>query len=111
MAGLIYALCDTAGAALAYVNAPPPRGALAGAMPRYFFDIDDGEKISPDAVGLELASDHEAQQEAVRALPGIAKDVLPDGPRRDFVIEVRDATRRPFLRARLSLTVETILDS
>jgi hypothetical protein len=79
-------------------------------MPRYFFDVHDGEKHTPDHIGLELENTQAAQQEAVRALPGIAKDALPDGTQRDFVIEVRDEGKRPILRAKLSLTVETILD-
>jgi hypothetical protein len=52
-----------------------------------------------------------AQQAAVQALPEVARDVLPDGTQRDFVIEVRDEAKRPILRAKLSLTVETILDA
>jgi hypothetical protein len=80
-------------------------------MPRYFFDVYDGENTTRDNVGLELASTHDAQQEAVRTLPQLAKDALPDGTQRDFVVEVKDAEQRPILRAKLSLTVETILDA
>jgi hypothetical protein len=79
-------------------------------MPRYFFDVYDGEKCTPDHVGLEMEDSHAAQQAAVKALPDVARDVLPDGTRREFVIEVKDEARRPILRARLSLTVETILN-
>jgi hypothetical protein len=50
-------------------------------------------------------------QEAVRALPEVARDVLPDGTRRDFVIEVKDEAQRTILRAKLSLSIETILDA
>jgi hypothetical protein len=79
-------------------------------MPRYYFDVYDGEKLTPDQTGIELDDTPTAQQEAIRALPTIARDCLPDGTERDFVIEVRDEQKRPILRARLSLTVETILD-
>jgi hypothetical protein len=79
-------------------------------LPRFYFDVHDGEKFTPDQVGLELDDAHAALQEAVRALPTIARDALPDGTRRDFVIEVRNEAGRPVLRARLALTVETILD-
>ena len=48
-----------------------------------------------------------AQQEAVRTLPEIAKDALPDGENRDFIITVRDGSG-PVLRATLSLRVEKL---
>jgi hypothetical protein len=80
-------------------------------MPRYYFDVYDGEKTTADDTGVELTDDHQAQQEAIRTLPAVAKDALPDGTQRDFVIEVRNAARRPILRAKLALTVQTILDS
>jgi hypothetical protein len=79
-------------------------------MPRYYFDIYDGENLIRDEIGVQLDDTDAAQQEAVRALPTIARDCLPDGTQRDFVIEVRDETKRPILRAKLSLTVEGILD-
>ena len=49
-----------------------------------------------------------AQNEAIRTLPEIAKDALPDGTRREFVINVRDEALRPVLRASLSLLVEKL---
>jgi hypothetical protein len=76
-------------------------------MPRYLFDIYEGEKHTEDHIGLDLDDSQAAQQEAVKALPAIAKDALPEC---DFVIEVLDEARRPILRARLSLTVEAVLD-
>jgi hypothetical protein len=77
-------------------------------MPRYFFDVRDGEKITRDDDGLELASLDTAQNEAVKALPEIAKDQLPDGSRREFEIIVKNDAGRPVLRAVLSLMVERL---
>ena len=37
-------------------------------MPRYFFDIDDGERKVRDDVGMELRSNDSAMQEGVRLL-------------------------------------------
>ena len=79
-------------------------------MPRYFFDVYDGDKCTPDDTGLEMEDCDAAQRAAVKALPEVARDVLPDGTQRDFVIEVKDEARNPVLRARLSLTVQRILD-
>ena len=75
---------------------------------RYYFDVHDGQNATTDDEGLDLESDHAAQQEAVRALPEVAKDALPDGTEREFSIVVRDEARGPILKARLSLIVETI---
>jgi hypothetical protein len=59
-------------------------------------------------VGLELAGLEEAKGHALKTLPDIAKDDLPEGDRREFTIEVRDKTGRPVLIARLYLSVERI---
>jgi hypothetical protein len=76
-------------------------------MPRFYFDADDGEKSVADTVGLIFPDLHAAQQEAIRTLPEIAKDALPDGTHRDFVIVVREGND-PVLRATLSLRVEKL---
>jgi hypothetical protein len=38
----------------------------------------------------------------------MARDALPDGDSRDFVVTVRDETDRPVWRVRLSLVVELL---
>ncbi|KAA2235673.1 hypothetical protein F0L46_18865 [Salinarimonas soli] len=70
--------------------------------------MSDGEKLIVDDTGLELDGLQAAQDEAVRGLSEIAKDALPDGVRRDFIVEVRDEGGRKLLRASLSLTVEKL---
>ena len=75
---------------------------------RFFFDVHDGETTTVDQSGLELADLRTARQEAVAALAAIAKDTLPDGARRDFFVEVRDATGRKRLRASISFLLETL---
>jgi hypothetical protein len=77
-------------------------------VPRYFFDVHDGDTNSPDDEGLELGGLDEAQSEAVRTLPEVAKDILPDGAAREFVITVRDAAGSPILRARLEVSVDRL---
>jgi hypothetical protein len=59
-------------------------------MPRYFFDIHDGEVFTPDRQGLNLEDLEAAKAEAKRALPEIVKDEMPDGDRRDFTVDVKD---------------------
>ena len=75
-------------------------------MPRYFFDIDDGDTCSPDDEGLDLNGPWEAREKAIDVLPDVARDVLPDGNRRDMITSVRDETGMVLFRAKLSLVAE-----
>ena len=75
-------------------------------MPRYYFDTSNGDHHVRDDVGVELPGLEAAANEAVMALPDLARDALPDGDRRDFVASVRDETGRVAFRATLSLAVE-----
>jgi hypothetical protein len=59
-------------------------------MPRFFFDIHDGEKFTPDRQGLDLDS----LEAAKKTLPEIVKDEMPDGDRRDFTVDT-DPRDRP----------------
>ena len=75
-------------------------------MPRFFFDTYDGDKLIPDDVGLELESLEVAKTEAQKCLPEMAKDALPDGNHRAFVVNVRDEAGKVMLRMALSLVIE-----
>jgi hypothetical protein len=75
-------------------------------MPRYFFDIHDGDQFTPDYDGIELESIEAAKVEAKRTLPDIVKDEMPDGDRRDFVV-VKDEVGHEVLRVTPSLVVES----
>ena len=79
-------------------------------MPRYFFDTYDGEAFIRDEDGLVLEDLQQARDEAVLALPDIARETLPDGDRRDYVVEVRDEAGRKVWRATLSLVVERLTE-
>ena len=72
-------------------------------MPRYYFDTDDGDTHIHDDEGMDLPSNEDARQAALAALPDIAKDKLPDGDRRDFIIDMRDQHHRLIYTATLSL--------
>lgn len=75
-------------------------------MPVFFFDTFDGEIATSDTTGLTLKDVSVAKAEAVRALPDMAKERLPDGDQREFVVSVRDEAGQTLLRATLSLRVE-----
>ncbi len=76
-------------------------------MPCYFFDTYDGNQFVPDNEGLELQDLGTAKVEAQKALPDLARDALPDGDQKTFIVSVRDEAGQVVLRAALSLIVET----
>jgi hypothetical protein len=75
-------------------------------VPRFYFDTEDTGACRRDTVGTELANLEDARKEALETLGGIARDELPDGNDREFVIHVRLGRKR-LLTATLSLRVET----
>jgi hypothetical protein len=77
-------------------------------MPRFYIDIHDGDDFIPDNQGLDLERTEDAKAEAVNTLPDMARDGLPEGNSRDFVVIVRDETDRPVWRVRLSLVIEPL---
>jgi hypothetical protein len=77
-------------------------------MPRFYFDTHDGDRAVPDGEGLVLGGLEEAKEEAVRALPDLARDGLPDGDYREFVVDVRDEAGQRVLRAQLTLVIESV---
>jgi hypothetical protein len=77
-------------------------------MPRFFFDTHDGDHLTADEEGLDLDGIEQAREEAVRALPDLARDLLPDGDRRSFAVTVRDESGTALLTATLTLRVEPL---
>jgi hypothetical protein len=77
-------------------------------MPRFFFDTSDGESFFPDEEGMGLESMEAAKAEGLKALPDMAKDALPDGNFRSFVVSVRDESGQVVLRMALSLVVDSL---
>jgi hypothetical protein len=63
-------------------------------MPRFYFDVRDGEKITLDKEGMIFEGIEGARDEALRALAELAKDVSPGAVRRRLAIEVRDETKQ-----------------
>lgn len=72
-------------------------------MPRYFFDTEDDSVLTRDDEGLELQGEKAARDEAIRALPELAKDQLPDGPQHSFWVKVRDESGAYIFQASLEL--------
>lgn len=67
-------------------------------MPRFYFDIWDGESLAVDEEGLDLTDQRAAEIEAVLSLADIAKELETFASVDRLAIEVRDA-RGPVVRA------------
>lgn len=74
-------------------------------MPRYYFDVVNGRQVDRDLGGTELPGLDAVREEALRRLPDLTHVALPDNERRDFSVQVRDATGRPILGAIASVAV------
>jgi hypothetical protein len=75
-------------------------------VPRYFFDIDDGDRLTVDEEGSDCAGPSAARDEALAVLPAIAKDMTPSRDSRTITASVRDERGRTLFRATLALTSE-----
>jgi|1186.fasta_scaffold299390_2 hypothetical protein len=75
-------------------------------MPRYSFDLRDGNDLIKDEEGLDLADFDRSQKHAVRALAEIAREeglgTFEKGDIRNLEIEIRDSNG-PVMFARLKL--------
>jgi hypothetical protein len=66
-------------------------------MPRYYFDLRDGDDLAVDEEGMELRDIASVQEEAARSLADMARDAVrsPEYMRSQIhrmAIEVRDET-------------------
>lgn len=80
-------------------------------MSRYFFDLHDGEEFTADVDGIVCASLDDLSFHAVDVLPDIAREILPDGPRRTFSVKVRDHDDQRVFRATLTLATAWIVET
>ena len=70
-------------------------------MQRYYFDIRDGEKLTPDEEGIEFATLRAVQEEAARSLVDLVRNAIWEGADDAWhlSIEVRDE-KGPVLQVR-----------
>jgi hypothetical protein len=77
-------------------------------MPRYFIDLHDGTQPIHDEVGFDLPDLPAARAKVVRIMSAIARDMLPDVDRQDYVAGLRDGAGKVLYRVRLSLATEVV---
>ena len=80
-------------------------------MPRYYFDLLEGDLLALDDEGLELSHLRAVQAEAAKSLADMARDAVnnfsPAVGRQDMAIEVRDDTG-PLMQVRFTFEVESL---
>jgi hypothetical protein len=59
-------------------------------VPRFYFDIHEGESFTQDDEGLEFANLNVAERMAAEAAAELGRDRLPKGNARDITVEVRN---------------------
>jgi hypothetical protein len=74
-------------------------------MPRYYFDIDDGEDSYVDNIGVDLPDMDAAIREARRALADMMRDALREAKSDGISVRIRDGAEGP---VRLEVTLTTI---
>ena len=75
-------------------------------MPRYYFDIHDGQRLTHDEEGSDCADAEAAREEAIRTLPSIAREVPLDDGKVEMWVKVRSESGKDIARVSLTLTSE-----
>ena len=77
-------------------------------MPRFYFDVLDGDALARDDTGLEFPNQDAAEDEAARAIADIGRDSLPKRRGSELCVRVRDANGRLALIVTLSMTTRRL---
>ena len=77
-------------------------------MPRFHFDIDDGQYAFRDDEGFHLDNVDNAGAEAARTLADMLRSALDRTPCPDMTFNVRDERGSSVLTARLTLAVDRL---
>ena len=73
-------------------------------MPLFFFETFDGDTSHSDKDGVILPSEEDARREALKAMPDMAREKIPDGDFRIFRSVVRDEHGEVVYEASMALT-------
>ena len=77
-------------------------------MPRYYFDLIEGDEVIPDGEGLELSSIEKVREEAARSLADMARNTIRrsyDKASLIMAVGVRDADG-PVMQVRFTFDVD-----
>ncbi|MCE7029658.1 DUF6894 family protein [Jiella avicenniae] len=77
-------------------------------MPHHYFDVTDEDRFFRDETGLPCPDEAAVRDAAIRALPTMARDVMPDGDAHQIAVRVRDGDGRYVSEASLTLTAGSL---
>jgi hypothetical protein len=77
-------------------------------MPRFYFDFTNGQKDMRDDTGTSFQGVNEARAAAIKLLPDVAHEELPDGDQHVFSVRLRDESGRYLFHATLSLIAQDL---
>ena len=81
-------------------------------MPRFYFDVREGAKFTPDDAGVELDSQEAAQRVAAEAAAEVAaeigRDRLLQDDAQDVRVEVRNEHRQRVLTVTISMAIHRV---
>ena len=72
-------------------------------MPRYFFDLDEGERLYRDGKGSDLTDVQAAREEAIAVLPDIVRAMVTGRDRKTLTSMIRDDAGNVVFGVRLTL--------
>jgi hypothetical protein len=77
-------------------------------MPRFYFDVREGERFIPDDEGLEFDSLNAAEHEAASTAAEIGRNLLPKGDAREVTIELRNEHRQRVLTVTVRMDIHRV---
>lgn len=72
-------------------------------MPRYFFDVHDHKGLHRDDDGVECDDLDDARKQAQTLVADVIREQVPDGDLHEVVCEVRDFSKQPVYRVKVTL--------
>lgn len=77
-------------------------------MPRFYFDVREGARLTPDHEGLELDSLDAAEDEATLTAAEVGRDRLQKGNAREVTVEVRNQDHQRVLIVTVSMNIRRV---
>ena len=77
-------------------------------MSRFFFDVREGARFTPDEEGLEFPNIAAAERAAAEAAAEIGRDLLPTGGTRSVTVEVRNQHGQRVATALVTLAIDRV---
>ncbi len=77
-------------------------------MPRFYFDVREGPRFTPDEEGLEFEDVDCAEREATIVAAEIGRDRFPRGHAREITVKVRNEQRQRLMTVRIAMQVDRI---